>query len=660
MLSRWGWSWRRSLLFSAAMISVSNLAKAFGPQTLFEGVSFLLNSGNRYGLVGANGCGKSTFLKILSGDEPASDGIVSIPKRLRLGVLSQDHFRYEEERILDVVMMGNAEVWEAMTEKEKLLANAENDFDADRYAELEELILRHDGYALESRAGDVLEGLGIITEIHHQPLSTLSGGFKLRVLLAQVLASQPDCLLLDEPTNHLDILSIRWIEKFLAEYPGLVLVISHDHRFLDNVCNYIVDVDYQTMILYRGNYQDFVRGKAEERERKETEIGRREKEIAEQKAFVERFRAKASKARQAQSRQKKIDKMTIERLAPSSRRYPLFRFKSRRPSGKQVLEVEGLGKSFGDKHVLNDVSFTVERGDRLAIIGPNGIGKSTLLKILVGELEADTGKKEWGYETHPGYFAQDHADVLSGGRTSVEAWLWDFCPGEGVGFVRGKLGQVLFSSDEVEKKVGSLSGGEAARLVFARLGIMLPNVMLLDEPTNHLDLEAIEALVKAIQEYDGTLIVVSHDRWFVSQLANRVLEISPRGINDYRGSYDEYVERCGDDHLDVEQAVLKARRDKKKAVKRGDSGGGDKTSKRQYSKLKKRRDAATAEIESSELRVDEINEHFCNPGFFDKTSPAEIKKLEKEQLDKKKRIEELMAEWEALEAELEALGPESS
>ncbi len=637
------------------MISVSNLAKAFGPQTLFAGVSFQLNPGNRYGLVGANGSGKSTFLKILAGEELPSAGVLSIPKRLRLGVLRQDHFRYEDVRILDVTVMGSREVWEAMSEKEALLARADQEFDSDRYAELEEVILRHDGYALEARAGEVLEGLGIPTERHHQPLSTLSGGFKLRVLLAQTLAAQPDCLLLDEPTNHLDILSIRWLEKFLVDYPGTSVVISHDHRFLDNVCNHIVDVDYETMILYPGNYQDFMKAKAEERRRKEVEIEKREKEIAGQRAFVERFRAKATKARQAQSKLKKIDKITIESLPQSSRRYPIFRFKGRRPSGKQVLEIVGLAKAFGENRVLTDVTLSVERGDRLAVIGPNGIGKSTLLKILVGELEPDAGKVEWGYETHPGYFSQDHGEVFSGGRTSVEAWLWDYCPGESVGFVRGKLGQVLFSSDEVEKKVGSLSGGEAARLVFARLGITEPNVMLLDEPTNHLDLEAIEALVKALKELDGTLLFVSHDRWFVAQLANRILELSPQGINDYRGTYEEYVERCGDDHLDTEQAVLRARREKKKASGRRGRDGEDRLSKRRANDLKKRRDAATGEIERAEARVDEINELFCNPGFFDKTPPAGVRKLEKEQQDLKERIDERMAEWEALEAELEEL-----
>ena len=636
------------------MISVSNLAKTFGHQILFEGVSFQLNPGNRYGLVGANGSGKTTFLKMLAGQEPPSDGVINLPKRLRLGVLEQDHFRYEEHPILHVVMMGHAELWRAMEEKEKILENADQEFDGERYAELEDVILQHDGYALEARAGEILEGLGIPSEDHPEPLSTLSGGFKLRVLLAQVLASEPDCLLLDEPTNHLDILSIRWLEKFLVDYPGTAVVISHDHRFLDNVCNYIADVDYETIILYPGNYQAFVTGKRAERERKEAEIGKQQKQIADHKAFVERFRAKATKARQAQSKLKKIAKIEVERLPTSSRRYPTFNIEARRPSGKKVLEIDSLSKAFGDNKVLENVTMRVDRGDRMAIIGPNGIGKSTLLKILIGDLEADAGEVEWGYETHPGYFAQDHSALLEGDKTNVEGWLWNICPAEPIGFVRGKLGLVLFSGDEAKKQVGSLSGGESARLIFARLGVEKPNVLLLDEPTNHLDLEAIEALVEGLRAFDGTLILVSHDRWFVSQLADRIIEISATGINDFRGSYEEYVERCGDDHLDVENAVLKARREKRRA--KGRLGSDDeKQLKRRHNKLKKRRDALTDEIEVAEARVHSINEMFCNPGFFDQTPEPEVRKLEREQNSLSGKIDELMTQWEAVELELSEL-----
>jgi ATPase subunit of ABC transporter with duplicated ATPase domains len=640
------------------MIAVSDLSKSYGPQTLFEGVSVQFNPGNRYGLVGANGSGKSTFLRILGGEEPPSSGTIAIPKRLKLGVLKQDHFRYESMPILEVAMMGNHDVWEAMVEKERMLAHsdAESEFDAERYSELEELILHHDGYTLEARAGEVLEGLGIPTEVHRQPLSSLSGGFKLRVLLGQVLASEPDCLLLDEPTNHLDILSIRWLEKFLESYKGTALVISHDHRFLDNICTHIVDVDYATITLYPGNYTAFAAAKVADRERKEAEIDKQEKQIADHQAFVDRFRAKATKARQAQSKIKMIERIVIERLPRSSRRYPIFKFKQVRPSGRQVLELAGIAKSYGDKKVLEGVSLTVQRGDRLAIIGPNGIGKSTLLKIAVGDVEAGAGKMEWGYETHQGYFSQDHTEIKAGGRQSVEAWLWEAVPGEPIGFVRGNLGQVLFSGDEVKKAVGSLSGGEAARLVFCRLSVTKPNVLILDEPTNHLDLEAIEALVEGLKAYDGTLIFVSHDRWFVSQLANRVLEISPRGIQDFAGTYDEYLERLGDDHLDAE-AVLRMRREQKKkaSAKAAAPALNDRQRQQRQRDLAKRRDEVTAAVEQSESRVHAINELFCDPTFFDRTSRDQVRKLEEEQKRLTAKVEDLMATWEQLESDLATL-----
>jgi ATPase subunit of ABC transporter with duplicated ATPase domains len=643
------------------MIAVSDLGKSFGPQTLFEGVSIQFNPGNRYGLVGANGSGKSTFLKILAGDDIPSEGTISMPKRLKLGVLKQDHFRYEHMPILEVAMMGNHDVWEAMVEKERLLANAETEFDADRYAEVEDLILRNDGYTLEARAGEVLEGLGIPTEVHRNLLSTLSGGFKLRVLLAQVLASEPDVLLLDEPTNHLDILSIRWLEKFLVDtYKGTAIVISHDHRFLDNICTHIVDVDYETMILYPGNYNAFLAAKVGNRERKEAEIEKREAEIARHKEFIDRFKAKATKARQAQSKMKMIERIVIERLPQSSRRYPTFKFQQVRPSGRMALELEGISKAYGDNQVLTDVTFRVERGDRIAIIGPNGIGKSTLLKIAMGETEADAGRIEWGYETYPGYFSQDHHELPKGSKQSVEAWLWEAVPGEPIGFVRGNLGMVLFSGDDVKKPIGSLSGGEAARLVFCKLSVTRPNILILDEPTNHLDLEAIEALVEGLKAYDGTLIFVSHDRWFVSQLADRIFEISPKGINDFRGTYEEYLERLGDDHLDAE-AVLRMRREQKKkaaaAVPVAELDPAEARRRQQRQKeLKKRLDLVTSQVENSESRVHAINEMFCDPTFFNRTPREQVKKLEGEQKTLSAKVEELMGEWEKIETEMAELG----
>ncbi len=642
------------------MISVSGLSKSFGAQTLFTDVTFRLNPGERYGLVGANGSGKTTLLNILIGDEQPTDGTVAVAKRLRLGTLQQDQFLYEDQEILGVTMMGNRELWQAIVEKDSLLANAEADFDGDRYSELEDIIVRHDGYSAEARAAEILEGLGLMTACHRDAISTLSGGFKLRVLLAQVLAGSPDILLLDEPTNHLDILSIRWLEKFLQNFAGPVVVISHDHRFLDNVCTNILDVDYQTVSLYSGNYTAFRDAKQAERERKEKEIGKREKEIAHHQAFIDRFRAKASKARQAQSKVRMIEKKaeSLSTLPPSSRRYPTFRFQQVRPSGRETLKTKGITKAFGDNRVLNGVDLTVRRGDRLAIMGPNGIGKSTLLKILVGDLGADDGDVEWGYETYPGYFAQDHREQLRPEDQTAEAAIHDACPGETIGSVRAQLGLVLFSGDEAKKRLGALSGGEAARLIFCRLAVQQPNVLVLDEPTNHLDLESIEALVEGLRSYDGTLIFVSHDRWFVARLATRIVEIKPDAILDYQGSYEEYVHYCGDDHLDVDNVVLKARKKKRKersaAGSRNDGSRPSPETKKRLRQLTSRRDQITADIERAEARVDEINELFCDPAYFDRSRPA-VRKLEAEQKQLGASVEQLMAEWEAAEAELEKI-----
>jgi ATPase subunit of ABC transporter with duplicated ATPase domains len=547
------------------MLSVTDLAKAHGARTLFRDVSLSFNPGYNYGVVGANGSGKSSLLRIIAGEEESSAGSVSLARKARLGVLRQDHFQYEEVPILDVVMMGHRELWDAIHERDALLERAHEHFDGDRWAALEEFIAQNGGYSMESRAAEILAGLNVPSEAHRRPLSTLSGGFKLRVLLAQALAAEPDVLLLDEPTNHLDILSIRWLEKFLDTFRGCAIVVSHDHRFLNNVCDYILDVDYEQVTQYRGDYDAFLAAKTESRERKEIEIGRKEKEIADHKAFIERFRAKPTKARQAKSTAKLMERIVIDDLPRSSRRWPKFSIRSKRPSGRKVIEAQGLSKAWSGRPVLDDVALRVERGERLAIIGPNGIGKSTLLKIVVGQVPPDAGSVEWGYETHPGYFAQDHRELLAGSTDTLESWLWTFCPGEQVGYVRGQLAQVLFQKDEVHKKVAQLSGGEAARLIFARLAVTSPNVLVLDEPTNHLDLEGIEALAAGLRAYDGTIVFVSHDRWFVGQLATRVLEIEPEGIEDFRGSYEEYVSRCGDDHLDMDAVLRRARRERREA-----------------------------------------------------------------------------------------------
>lgn len=640
---------------AAAVIAISNLSKSFGPQALFEDVTLQLNAGSRYGLVGANGSGKTTFLKILSGTEPASGGEVTFAKHARIGILRQDRFESDEQIILDVAMMGDELVHRALAEQQAHAVDAVPD--PERIAEIDEILRAHDGYTLEARAAQVLMGLGIPEAAIRQPLYTLSGGYKLRVLLAQVLVSRPDAVLLDEPTNHLDILSIRWLERFLSSYRGCAVVISHDQRFLNNIATHILDVDYGTVIEYPGNYQAFHDSKLATRERKEGEIARVEKIIAHKKAFVERFKAKASKARQAQSRLKQLEKIEVETLAASSRRYPKLRFEIARPSGKDVLAIEGISKAYGEKRVLSDVSLTVRRGERVAVIGANGLGKSTLLKIITDNLASDGGRVAWGHEAQVGYFAQDHKEQLTNPNQTALDYLWDICPQEGTSTVRGVLGRLLFSGPDVDKPVSALSGGEATRLIFSRLMVQKPNVLVLDEPSNHLDLESIEALVEALEEYKGTLIFVSHDRWFVDKLATRVIEIRPDGLNDFAGTFREYLERQGDDHLDAEQVALAARARKSEAPKPAAAASAPRTN-RQRS-LPKKRDEVLERIAQVETRLAEINTAYCAPGFFERTPKGEVDRLQQERAGHEAQLAALTAEWEALETEIAALAPES-
>ncbi len=631
------------------MIGITNLSKSFGEQTLFENVTMQLNAGCRYGLVGANGSGKTTLLMILAGDEPESSGEIAFPRNARLGVLRQDTFLNDDQRILDVAMMGDEVAWVALEEQDALAQQHEPD--PHRIGEIDEILNACDGYSLESRARQVLVGLGIAEDAVERPLSTLSGGYKLRVLLAQVLIGKPDALLLDEPTNHLDILSIRWLEQFLVSYKGCAVVISHDHRFLNNVATHILDVDYRTVTAYPGNYAAFGRQKDATRERQQTQLDKAEKAIAEKKAFVARFKAKATKARQAQSRVKQIEKIEIQAPPRTSRRYPRFRFGINRPSGKTVLSAEGISKAYGDNQVLDGVSLTVRRGERIAVIGANGLGKSTLLKILTGNLNADAGDVEWGHETHVGYFAQDHQDQLLSPRQTALDFLWEICPDQGTSFVRGVLGRLLFAGDEVEKKIESLSGGEETRLIFSRLMVQKANVLVLDEPTNHLDLEAIEALMQSLDAYEGTLIFVSHDRWFVSKLATRIVEVRADGLNDFSGTYDEYLEREGDDHLDAEQVVLREKKQRKSRNGK-QKPGADNRSERRIRKLAQQRDEVLARIESVEGRLSAIQQEYCQPGFFERKKPEAVEQLRAEEVDLRRQQEALMHEWEAVETEL--------
>jgi len=642
------------------MIAISRLGKSFGGRTLFEGFTVNLNRGSRYGLVGANGSGKTTLLRILAGDEPASEGSVSIPASARVGVLRQDRFLDGSAPILDVAMRGDDRVYALLKERDALLAGDHPD--PTRAALLEEELATLDGYTLEARTGAILVGLGIPATSHRQPLSTLSGGFQLRVLLAQVLVGGPDALLLDEPTNHLDILSIRWLEKFLAAYRGCAVVISHDQRFLDRMATHVLDVDYGTVTLYTGDFSAFVAQKAQVREQQEREAARAEAEIAHKRAFVERFGAKATKARQAQSRLKQIEKIEVVEVAETTRRAPRFRFEPERPSGRDVLTVKGVSKSYGPKAVLRGVSLAIRRGEKVAVIGANGLGKSTLLKAVTGRVAPDAGTAEWGHEARVGYFAQDHKELLTDPRATPLEVVSDLLPTASQSEVRGLLGLMLFSGDDVKKPVGALSGGEAARLVFATITAGRPNVLVLDEPTNHLDLESIEALVEALAAFEGTVLFVSHDRWFVSKLATRVVEVTAEGFRDVQGGYEDYLAQCGDDHLDGDAVSLRAKEEARASraaepagPSKAEQWADEKRRRNRLAALPAKRDKAMAAIEAAEARKREIEATWLREGYYASAIPEAQKALADEEAALGPRIEALMAEWEALERELAEL-----
>ena len=526
------------------MITFNQVGMAFGQKLLFCDVNLNLNPGHCYALVGANGCGKSTFFKLITGEEELSFGDIMIPKDASIGWLKQDQFRYEDTPIRDIVLQGKPKLWEALQEREAILtSDSWDDEKGYRLGELEETVAHYNGYTAVADAETILTGLGILPAYHEKPLKALSGGYKLRVLLAQTLFQNPSILLLDEPTNHLDILSIRWLEKFLKnEFKGLVIFISHDMEFIDNLSDYILDLDYGELRQYHGNYQRFLEEKQLILDQKLIEKNSAEAKIADMQKFIDRFGAKASKAAQARSRVKMIEKIEIPDVKNSSRIAPNFQFTPQRPSGKQVLKVSNLGKSFKDKQLFKHLDFEVQRGERVAIMGVNGIGKSTLVKILTGVVTHDEGDVTWGHEIHTSYFSQDHHELLNK-HINVFDWLNEGAIGCNEQKVRKTLGQMLFVKDDVEKDILSLSGGEAARLLLAKVMLESPNLLILDEPTNHMDLETIEALAKALRQYTGTLIFVSHNRYFTNRIATRVLYFEPgHDVKDFKGGYAAFVD----------------------------------------------------------------------------------------------------------------------
>ncbi len=514
----------------------------FGAKPLFENVSVTFGNGNRYGLIGANGSGKSTFMKILAGELEPTVGNVSTNPGERIGQLRQDQFAYDEYRVIDTVIMGHDKLWRVTQERDRLYSLPEmSDAEGMRVAELEVEFAELDGYSAESRASELLDGIGIPVEQHEGPMSAIAPGWKLRVLLAQALFSDPDILLLDEPTNNLDIKTIRWLESFLSGSKSTMVIISHDRHFLNSVCTHMADLDYGELRVFPGNYDEYMTAATQARERMQSDNAKKKVKMAELQAFVSRFSANASKARQATSRARQLEKIQLEDIKPSSRVSPFIRFEQDKPLRRLAVEATELSKGFDEAPLFENLDLTIDAGSRVAIIGPNGIGKTTLARCLLQELVADHGAIKWAENAVVGYFAQDHVAEFSEDMTLFE-WVTQWQPaGADEQLLRSTLGRMLFSRDDSEKSVKVVSGGEEARLLFGKLTLQKPNVLVMDEPTNHLDMESIEALNLALANYPGTLIFISHDREFVSSLATRIIELTPEGVIDYPGSYDEYL-----------------------------------------------------------------------------------------------------------------------
>lgn len=526
------------------MVQIVNLKKSFGARVLFAEINLKLDAGKRYGLIGANGAGKTTFLKILSGQEEATEGEVQIQNGKKVGVLSQNQFAFENFTLFDTVLMGNKRLYDAIKEKEELYLSPEfTDEVNNRLAELEIICCEEDPtYEYDIKVTKILEDLGFPASTQQNLMSTLTGGDKVKILLAQVLYPKPDILFLDEPTNNLDIDTIGWLENQLQHHDGTMVVISHDRHFLNAVCTNILDVDFKKIREFSGTYDDWYIASTLIAKQQQIDVNKKQKEKEELEKFIARFSANASKAKQATSRQKQLDKLDIQAIEVSSRRDPSIIFRQKREVGKELLTVKNICKSYGDKVVLKDISFTLEKGDKIALIGPNGVGKTTLCEILVGNLQADSGEVLWGATIQNSYFPQNTTDIINGDMTLYD-WLRGFDRDADIGEIRNCLGRMLFNGQEQEKKVDSCSGGEKHRMMLSKIMLEQGNFLLLDEPTNHLDLEAIIALGEGLHQYAGSVICVSHDRELLDAYANRIIEIQNDGtIIDFKGSYEEFME----------------------------------------------------------------------------------------------------------------------
>ncbi|OWR26489.1 ABC transporter ATP-binding protein [Saccharibacillus sp. O23] len=525
------------------MISTSGVTLRYGKRPLFEDVNIQFNPGNCYGLIGANGAGKSTFLKILSGEIEPNQGEVSITPGERLAVLKQNHFEYDEYQVLETVIMGHSRLYSIMKEKDALYAKSDfSEEDGIRAGELEGEFAELNGWDAESDAAALLIGLGIVRDLHDKKMDELSGNEKVRVLLAQALFGTPQILLLDEPTNHLDIESINWLENFLMGYEGTVIVVSHDRHFLNKVCTHIADIDFGKIQMYVGNYDFWYESSQLALKLARDQNKRKEEKIKELQAFIQRFSANASKSKQATSRKKQLDKIALDDIRPSNRKYPFINFKPEREAGKQLLNVDNLSKSIEGEMVLDNFNLVVNKGDKIAFVGPHGLPKSTLFDIVMGEQEADSGEYTWGVTTTQAYFPKDNSQYFDGVDLNLVEWLRQYSNDQDETFLRGFLGRMLFAGEESQKKASVLSGGEKVRCMLAKMMLNGANVLIMDEPTNHLDLESITALNNGLIDFDGTLLFVSHDHQFIQTIANRIIEITPNGVIDRVMTYDEYLE----------------------------------------------------------------------------------------------------------------------
>ncbi|MDH3454602.1 MAG: ATP-binding cassette domain-containing protein [Desulfuromonadales bacterium] len=523
------------------MISASNVCLAYGKRTIFKNVNIKFTPGNCYGLIGANGAGKSTFLKILAGDSAPDKGEVSIGKGMRLAVLRQDQFAFDEETVFNTVIMGHKQLYDVMVEREAIYAKGEfTEEDGVRSGELEAEFADMNGYEVESEAAVLLNGLGIPEELRHKKMKELEGGEKVRVLLAQALFGNPDILLLDEPTNNLDLKSIQWLEEFLCRFQNTVIVVSHDRHFLNQSCTHIADIDFGSIRTYVGNYDFWYEASQLVLKQKQDANKKASDKATELKDFIARFSSNASKAKQATSRKKLLDKLDIEELPVSSRKYPFVVFKPERPCGDIILEVKGLNKTIDGVKVLNNFDLVVNKGDKIAFIG-NSLAKTTLLQVLAGEMEPDSGSFRWGVTITSTYFPKENSAYFASDLSLIE-WLCQYPPHEGESFARGFLGRMLFSGDEATKMTSVLSGGEKVRCMLARMMLTNANVLLFDEPTNHLDLESITALNNSLINYSEVILFTSHDHKFVSTVANRIIEFTPGGVIDRVMSFDEYLD----------------------------------------------------------------------------------------------------------------------